>query len=91
MDSTVEKNMNEINNGTYGSKINDKASGYKKGAMIGVIAGVLAGIYFKQKIMLSAAIALVGGGYIGYKIAEASETNSSFKNYGIKEDENLKK
>jgi len=91
MDSTVEKNMNEINNGTYGSKINDKASGYKKGAMIGVIAGVLAGIYFKQKIMMFAAIGLVGGGYIGYKIAEASETNSSFKNYGIKEDENLKK
>lgn len=81
MDSKVEKNIKEINNGTYGSKVNDKASGYKKGAMIGVVAGILAGIYFKQKIMMFAAIGLVGGGYIGYKIAEVSESKNEFKNY----------
>lgn len=84
MDSKIEKNVNEINNGTYGSKMNDKSVGYKKGAAVGLIAGVLAGMYFKRNIMMFAVIGLVGGGYVGYKIAEATETKNEFQNLSSK-------
>lgn len=81
MDSNVEKNINEMKNGTYSKKIMDKSVGYKKGAVIGVISGVLLGIYFKKNIILFGTVGLVGGGYIGYKIIEATESKSEFKNY----------
>lgn len=81
-DSRIEKNINEINNGIYGKKMNDKSVGYKKGAVVGLVVGVLAGMYFKRSLFMFGLIGVVGGGYIGYKIAEASETKNEFKNYG---------
>jgi uncharacterized protein YcfJ len=82
MDSNIDKNVKEINNGTYGTKINDKAVGYKKGAIVGLILGVLTGMYFKQNLILFGVIGVVGGGYIGFKIAESSEDKNEFKNLG---------
>lgn len=82
MDSQVEKNVSQIKDGTYGKKINDKSVGYKKGAIIGLIVGVVGGFYFKKNLFLFGTIGLVGGGYIGYKIAEASDVRNSFVNLG---------
>jgi len=84
MDSNIEKNMNEIKNGTYGQKMNHKSAGYKKGAVVGLVVGVLIGMYFKKSLIMFGLIGVVGGGYLGYKIAEATETKSDFKNFGIK-------
>lgn len=84
MDSAIEKNVSEMKNGTFSKKMTDKAVGYRKGAIVGLIAGVLGGMYFKQNIILFGVIGLVGGGYIGFKIIESTETQSSFKNYGSK-------
>lgn len=75
---SVKENIKDINNGSYGDKIKNKSIGYKNGAIVGVIVGALAGLYFKRFIMFSL-IGLVGGGYVGYKIAEATESKVEFK------------
>lgn len=84
MDSKIEKNINEMKNGTYGEKMNQKSVGYKKGAVVGLVVGVLAGMYFKKNLIMFGLIGVVGGGYVGYKIAEATETQNGFKNLGSK-------
>ncbi len=82
MDTKIEKNVNDMDNGKFGSKMSTKAVGYKKGAVVGLVAGVLTGLYFKKNLMLFGLIGVVAGGYVGYKIAEASETKNEFKNFG---------
>ncbi len=63
-------------------KINDKSAGYRKGATFGLIGGVLVAMVFKKSLVIGGLIGLVSGGYIGYKVAEASESSSGFKNFG---------
>lgn len=74
--------MSDIENGKFGSKMNEKSVGYKKGAVVGLVAGVLTGLYFKKNLIMFGLIGVVAGGYVGYKVAEASEVKNGFKNFG---------
>lgn len=77
-DDKINKNIKDLKNGTYGKNIADKASGYKTGAVVGGIAGFLAGYYFKGNLVIYTVIGIVGGGYIGYKVAEESQFKQEF-------------
>lgn len=67
-----------MNEGTFSSKKLNKSKGYANGAIVGLIAGVLAGMYFKKKLWMFGAIGAVAGGYIGYMIAEAMDEKVVF-------------
>lgn len=61
------------------NKIKKKAFGYRQGAMVGGIVGVVGALLLKKSIWLFGVIGLVGGGYIGYKVAETIENKTEFK------------
>lgn len=44
------------------------AKGYKEGAVVGGIVGILIAVALKKNIMVGGVVGLIGGGYIGYKI-----------------------
>jgi uncharacterized protein YcfJ len=82
LDSTdnIKNNYYSMQSGTFASKINNKADGYKKGAIVGALAGVVCAILFKGKIVLWTVVGAVGGGFLGYKIAENIEQQPEFIN-----------
>ena len=77
-DDNIKKNASDLKDNTYGKKIADKASGYRNGAIVGGVAGFVAGYYFKMNIPICVLFGIVGGGYIGYTIAESSELKQEF-------------
>lgn len=78
VDEKIKQNEKELKNNTYGKNISDKADGYKTGAIVGGIAGFLSGYYFKGNLLIYTVIGVVGGGYIGYKVAEGSQMKQEF-------------
>jgi uncharacterized membrane protein len=77
----LKENVEQINNGTYGLSKQKNAQSFKTGAIIGFFGGAIVGWYFRNKIITYGAIGLVIGGYVGYKISDASELKTEFKNF----------
>ena len=69
----IKQNMDDMKKNVYGKKLENKAIGYKTGAIVGGAAGFLAGWLLRSKIMWWTIGGVVGGGYIGYKIAETKD------------------
>ena len=57
----------------------DKASGYARGAVMGGIAGFLFAVTTGKKPILWSVVGIIGGGWIGYRIAEATDTSKQTK------------
>ncbi len=77
----LKENIEQLNNGTYGLSKQKNAQYFKNGAIIGFFGGAFIGWYFRNKIITYGVIGLVIGGYIGYKIGDASELKTEFKNF----------
>jgi uncharacterized protein YcfJ len=76
----IKNNYHSMQSGAFASRINNKADGYKKGAIFGALAGCVCAILFKGRIILWTVVGGIGGGYIGYKIAENIEQQPEFIN-----------
>lgn len=77
----LKENVEQINNGTYGLSKQKNAQAFKTGAIVGFFGGAIIGWYFRNKIITYGVIGLVIGGYVGYKISDASELKTEFKNF----------
>ena len=77
----LKENIEQINNGTYGTAKQKNASAFKTGAIVGFFGGAIIGWYFRNKIITYGIIGSVIGGYVAYKISDASELKTDFKNY----------
>lgn len=77
----LKENIEQLNNGTYGLSEQKNAKYFKNGAIIGFFGGAIIGWYFGNKIITYGVIGLVIGGYVGYKIGDASELKTEFKNF----------
>jgi len=74
----IKQNAKELKNNTYGKNMADKAKGYTTGAVVGGIAGFVAGYYFKVNMPLCIVVGIVGGGWMGYTIAESNQMKQEF-------------
>lgn len=86
----IKKNIKELKDGTFGAIKSKNSDGFKNGAIIGFFSGVLAGWYFRGSILTYGVVGLIVGGYVGFKINEASELKTDFSNFS-KLNLNLKK
>lgn len=77
----LSENIEQVNNGTYGSAKQKNAQAFKTGAIIGFFGGAITGWYFRNKIIIYGLIGGVIGGYVAYKISDASDLKTDFKNF----------
>lgn len=77
----IEKNIEQINNGTYGLNKQKNAQYFKTGAVVGFFGGAIIGWYFRNKIITYGVIGSIIGGYVAYKIGESSDLKTEFKNF----------
>ena len=77
----IQKNIKELKDGTFGAIKSKNSDGFKTGAVIGFFSGAIAGWYFRGSILTYAVVGLVVGGYVGFKINEASELKTDFSNF----------
>lgn len=76
----IKNNYASMQSGKIATSLNDKAEYYKKGAIIGGVAGFAGAMIFGGKFILWSFIGAVAGGYIGYKIAENNNSQPEFTN-----------
>ena len=77
----LKDNIEQLNNGTYGLSKTKNSQAFKTGAIIGFFGGAIVGWYLGNKIIISGVIGMVIFGYVGYKISDASELKTEFKNF----------
>jgi uncharacterized protein YcfJ len=77
--SEETENTEVKNESSTGFEVMDKASGYAKGAVMGGIAGFLFAATTGKRPILWTIIGVVGGGWIGYRIAEATDASKISK------------
>lgn len=77
----LKDNIEQLNNGTYGLSKTKNSQAFKTGAVMGFFGGAIIGWYFRNKIITYGIIGAVIGGYVAYKISDASELKTEFKNF----------
>ncbi len=83
-DEAIKENISRLKDKSYGKKMFDKATGYKIGATIGGLTGLIAAFVFKSKMVVCGVVGAVAGGYIGYKICEYKEPTFKLNEIGTK-------
>lgn len=80
--NATQQNMADVKNGTYSTKVKEKSSSFKRGAIIGGITGLVCAFMFKGRFVLWTVAGAVGGGFIAYKMMDNQHTEETkFQNY----------
>ncbi len=77
----ISESIDQIKSGTYGANKDKTSNGFKNGAIVGFFGGALAGWFFRGKVLTYGIIGLIAGGYVGFKISEASELKTDFSDF----------
>jgi uncharacterized protein YcfJ len=74
----IEKDYQDMKSGKFSFKIKNKADGYVKGAVTGGALGIIVGLILKKRFLIWTIGGAIGGGYVGYLIAESKESQPNF-------------